>query len=42
MQVVENQMQVYHHSHRPWKSLRDSHTPTAQQLLVDEMTNKTR
>ena len=29
MEAVENQKQVSHRSHRPWKSLRDSHTPTA-------------
>src|SRR3984893_15473049 len=26
---MENQDQVFHPSHRPWKSLRDSHIPTA-------------
>jgi Integrase core domain len=29
-----NQRQVYHRSHRPWKSLQDFHTPAAQQLLI--------
>ncbi len=39
LEVVENQTQVYHRSHRPWKSLRDSHTPhgsTAAYLKNDE------
>ena len=27
METVENQKTVYHRSHRPWKSLRDFHTP---------------
>ena len=26
MEAVENQIQVYHRSHRPWKSLQDFHT----------------
>ena len=29
----ENQMQVSHSSHRPWKSLRDSHIPTAAMAM---------
>ena len=29
MESLENQTQVFHSSHRPWKSLRDSHIPTA-------------
>jgi hypothetical protein len=29
MESLENQDQVFHPSHRPWKSLRDSHIPTA-------------
>jgi hypothetical protein len=36
MEAVENQKQVYHRSHRPWKSLRDSHTPAALRLLIDK------
>ena len=36
MEAVENQKQVYHRSHRPWKSLRDSHTPAARRLLIDK------
>ena len=26
LEAVENQKQVYHRSHRPWKSLQDFHT----------------
>src|SRR6185312_4929081 len=29
VESLENQKQVFHPSHRPWKSLRDSHIPTA-------------
>ena len=29
MESLENQRQVFHPSHRPWKSLRNSHIPTA-------------
>jgi hypothetical protein len=29
VESLENQPQVFHPSHRPWKSLRDSHIPTA-------------
>jgi hypothetical protein len=29
VESLENQRQVFHPSHRPWKSLRDSHIPTA-------------
>ena len=29
VESLENQDQVFHPSHRPWKSLRDSHIPTA-------------
>jgi hypothetical protein len=28
VESLENQDQVFHPSHRPWKSLRDSHIPT--------------
>jgi hypothetical protein len=28
VESLENQTQVFHPSHRPWKSLRDSHIPT--------------
>ncbi len=38
MEAVENQRQVSHRSHRPWKSLRDSHTPAARRLLIDNET----
>jgi hypothetical protein len=38
MEAVENQRQVYHRSHRPWKSLQDFHTPSARRLLTDKMT----
>src|SRR6202453_4124882 len=34
MEAVENQRTVYHRSHRPWKSLRDSHTPAARRLVI--------
>jgi transposase-like protein len=34
--AVENQRQVYHRSHRPWKSLQDFHTPAAQRLLINK------
>ena len=34
MGAVENQRQVYHRSHRPWKSLQDFHTPAAQRPLI--------
>ncbi len=33
METVENQKQVYHRCHRPWKSPQDFHTPTAGRLL---------
>ena len=36
MEAVENQKQVYHRSHRPWKSILDSHTPAARRLLMDK------
>src|ERR1700727_2864758 len=36
MEAVENQRQVYHRSHRPWKSLQDFHTPAAQRLLINK------
>ena len=29
VEAVENRTAVSHRSHRPWKSLRDSHIPTA-------------
>ena len=35
MEAVENQRTVYHRSHRPWKSLRDYHTPAARRLLIN-------
>jgi hypothetical protein len=35
MGAVENQRTVSHRSHRPWKSLRDFHTPAARRLLRD-------
>ena len=35
MGAVENQKQVSHRSHRPWKSLRDFHTPAVRLLLID-------
>jgi hypothetical protein len=38
MEAVENQRQVSHRSHRPWKSLRDSHTPAARLRLIDNET----
>jgi nitric oxide synthase oxygenase domain/subunit len=41
MEAVENQRQVYHRSHRPWKSLQDFHTPAAQRLLVNKNETKT-
>jgi hypothetical protein len=41
MEAVENQRTVYHRSHRPWKSLRDYHTPAARRLLTHNET-KTR
>ena len=31
---LENQRTVYHRSHRPWKSLRDYHTPAARRLPI--------
>src|ERR1700677_1499297 len=34
MEAMENQRTVYHRSHRPWKSLRDYHTPAARRLLI--------
>src|ERR1700729_563110 len=34
MEAVENQRTVYHRSHRPWKSLKDFHTPAARRLLT--------
>src|SRR5580700_8671252 len=34
MEAMENQKTVYHRSHRPWKSLRDYHTPAARRLLI--------
>jgi hypothetical protein len=40
MGAVENQRQVYPRSHRPWKSLRDSHTPTARRLLINNEVRK--
>src|ERR1700678_3352165 len=40
MGAVENQRQVYHRSHRPWKSLQDFHTPTAQRLLINKTKQK--
>ena len=33
MENLENQPQVFHPSHRPWKSLRDSHIPTASTTI---------
>jgi hypothetical protein len=42
MEAVENQMQVYHRSHRPWKSLQDFHTPTAGRLPFNKIRTKTR
>jgi putative transposase len=42
MEAVENQMQVYHRSHRPWKSLQDFHTPAAGRLLFNKIRTKTR
>jgi hypothetical protein len=39
---VENQGQVYHHSHRPWKSLQDFHTPAVLRLLIDKPSEKGR
>jgi hypothetical protein len=33
---------VYHRSHRPWKSLQDSHTPAAGRLLFNKIRTKTR
>jgi hypothetical protein len=38
MGAVENQKQVSHRSHRPWKSLQDFHTPPVRRLLIDKMT----
>src|SRR6202042_1916073 len=40
MEAVENQRQVYHRSHRPWKSLQDFHTPAAQRLLINKTKRK--
>ena len=34
MEAVENQRQVYHRSHRPWKSLQDFHIPAGRRLLT--------
>ena len=34
MEAMENQRTVYHRSHRPWKSLRDYHTPAARRLPI--------
>src|SRR5580692_3099050 len=38
MEAVENQRQVSHRSHRPWKSLQDFHTPSARRLFSNKMT----
>lgn len=40
MEAVENQRQVYHRSHRPWKSLQDFHTPAALQQPIDKRSEK--
>jgi hypothetical protein len=41
MEAVENQKQVYHRSHRPWKSLQDFRTTAADHLLVNKTKMKT-
>jgi hypothetical protein len=40
MEAVENQIQVYHRSHRPWKSLQDFHTSQSRRLLIDKIRTK--
>src|SRR6185312_4657483 len=39
MESLENQRQVSHPFHRPWKSLRDSHIPTASTTVPIYKTN---
>ena len=35
MEALENRKTVSHRSHRPWKSLRDSHIPTAANTITN-------